>query len=222
MSLSIVIVEDDSSIGEMLRYYFESVGYQVHYFPSGEDLFASLETIASPSIFLLDMMLPGISGMDILQRLRSNYITADIPAIFLTARTSEMDKVGGLEAGADDYVVKPFGCMELHARIKAVLRRTQNEPKGDITCGDIVILPNAREVFCNGVPVELTYKEFELLRLLASNRGTAISRSEMLSQVWGYHYVGETRTVDMHIKAIRQKLGDQYITTVRGVGYKMI
>lgn len=222
MSLSIVIVEDDSSIGEMLRYYFESVGYQVHYFPSGEDLFASLETIASPSIFLLDMMLPGISGMDILQRLRSNYITADIPVIFLTARTSEMDKVGGLEAGADDYVVKPFGCMELHARIKAVLRRTQNEPKGDITCGDIVILPNAREVFCNGVPVELTYKEFELLRLLASNRGTAISRSEMLSQVWGYHYVGETRTVDMHIKAIRQKLGDQYITTVRGVGYKMI
>ncbi len=222
MSLSIVLVEDDSSIGEMLRYYFESVGYHVHYFPSGEDLFAQMDKLAPPSIFLLDMMLPGINGMDMLHRLRSDRATEDIPVIFLTARTSEMDKVGGLEAGADDYVVKPFGCMELHARIKAVLRRTQTDTKGDITCGEIVIRTGAREVLCEGILVDLTYKEFELLRLLASNRGTAISRSEMLSQVWGYHYVGETRTVDMHIKAIRQKLGEQYITTVRGVGYKMV
>lgn len=222
MSISIVLVEDDSSIGEMLRYYFESVGYHVRYFSSGEELFASLDDMVPPTMFLLDMMLPGINGMEILRRLRSNHTTQDIPAIFLTARTSEMDKVGGLEAGADDYVVKPFGCMELHARIKAVLRRTQNEARDEIACGDIVIRTGAREVLCNGTEVELTYKEFELLRLLATNRGTAISRGEMLSQVWGYHYVGETRTVDMHIKAIRQKLGEQYIITVRGVGYKMV
>ncbi len=222
MSTSIVLVEDDLSIGEMLRYYFQSVGYHVHHFISGEDLFTALDDLAPPSIFILDMMLPGINGLEILRQLRGNHKTEDIPAIFLTARTSEMDKVSGLEAGADDYVVKPFGCMELHARIKAVLRRTSNEGKGEIVCGDITIQTGAREVFRCGELVDLTYKEFELLRLLANNCGTVISRGEMLSQVWGYHYVGETRTVDMHIKALRHKLGEQYISTVRGVGYKMI
>ena len=139
----------------------------------------------------------------------------------LTARTAEMDRVSGLEAGADDYVVKPFGIMELQARVKAVLRRTAREGDRVITCGDLEIDPAAREVRRRGERVELTYKEFELLRLLATHRGVALTRDEILQSVWDYDYTGETRTVDMHIKALRQKLGEEYITTVRGVGYKM-
>ena len=165
-------------------------------------------------------MLPGMDGLEILRRLRADRATADVPVIMLTARTAEMDRVEGLESGADDYVVKPFGLMELQARIKAVLRRTRRESPV-LRCGDLEIDSSARTVRKGGVPVELTYKEFELLRLLASHRGAVLSREEILRTVWDYYFTGETRTVDMHIKALRQKLGDDVIATVRGVGYKM-
>ena len=221
MSKTIVVVEDDESIREMLRYYFQSVGYDVRAYESGEAMFESEAGKPGPVLYILDIMLPGMDGLEILRRLRGGRETGEIPVIMLTARTSEMDRVGGLEAGADDYVVKPFGIMELQARVKAVLRRTARSGDRLITCGDLEIDPAAREVRRRGEKVELTYKEFELLRLLATHRGVALTRDEILQAVWDYDYTGETRTVDMHVKALRQKLGEADITTVRGVGYKM-
>lgn len=165
-------------------------------------------------------MLPGMDGLEILRRLRANLTTADVPVIMLTARTAEMDRVEGLESGADDYVVKPFGLMELQARIKAVLRRTRRDSPV-LRCGNLEIDTAARTVRSENNLVELTYKEFELLRLLTAHQGAVLSREEILRTVWDYDFTGETRTVDMHIKALRQKLGDDVITTVRGVGYKM-
>ncbi len=217
---TIVVVEDDSSIREMLRYYFQSTGNEVRTYESGEEFFAAEQGRPAPSIYLLDIMLPGMDGLEILRRLRASLTTADVPVIMLTARTAEMDRVAGLESGADDYVVKPFGLMELQARIKAVLRRTQRESPV-LRCGDLEINTTARTVLRTGVPVELTYKEFELLRLLAVHRGAVLSRDEILRTVWDYDFTGETRTVDMHVKALRQKLGDDVIATVRGVGYKL-
>ena len=217
---TIVVVEDDSSIREMLRYYFQSTGNEVRTYESGEEFFAAEQGRPAPSIYLRDIMLPGMDGLEILRRLRASLTTADVPVIMLTARTAEMDRVAGLESGADDYVVKPFGLMELQARIKAVLRRTQRESPV-LRCGDLEINTTARTVLRAGVPVELTYKEFELLRLLAVHRGAVLSRDEILRTVWDYDFTGETRTVDMHVKALRQKLGDDVIATVRGVGYKL-
>lgn len=217
---TIVVVEDDSSIREMLRYYFQSTGNEVRAYESGEEFFEAEQGRPAPSIYLLDIMLPGMDGLEILRRLRASLTTADVPVIMLTARTAEMDRVAGLETGADDYVVKPFGLMELQARIKAVLRRTRRE-SALLRCGPLEIDISARTVRRDGVPVELTYKEFELLRLLAAHRGAVLSRDEILRTVWDYDFTGETRTVDMHIKALRQKLGDDMIATVRGVGYKL-
>ena len=221
MSRAIAVVEDDESIREMLRYYFQSVGYSVRAYESGEALFAGEPGQTPPLLYILDIMLPGMDGLEILRRLREDRETADIPAIMLTARTAEMDRVAGLESGADDYVVKPFGIMELQARVKAVLRRAQRQGDRVLTCGDLEIDPAAREVRKGGKLVELTFKEFELLRLLCTRRGVALTRDEILQAVWDYDYTGETRTVDMHVKALRQKLGEDVITTVRGVGYKM-
>ena len=221
MPKAIVVVEDDESIREMLRYYFQSVGYAVRSYESGEALFQEEEGESLPALYILDIMLPGMDGLEILRRLRSGRDTGDIPVIMLTARTAEMDRVSGLEAGADDYVVKPFGIMELQARVKAVLRRTQRKGDQILTCGDLEIDPAAREVRKSGVLVELTFKEFELLRLLCTRQGVALTRDEILQAVWDYDYTGETHTVDMHVKALRQKLGEDVITTVRGVGYKM-
>ena len=205
----------------MLRYYFRSVGYHVESYESGEAYFEA-EREQVPSLFILDIMLPGMDGLEILRRIRSDPALKDVPTLMLTARTSEMDKVKGLESGADDYVVKPFGIMELQARVKALLRRTgRNKTEEVIICGDLEIDPAAREVRKAGVPVELTYKEFELLKLLASRRGMVLSRDDILQAVWDYNFAGETRTVDMHVKTLRQKLGEGYIQTVRGVGYKM-
>ena len=206
MSKAIAVVEDDESIREMLRYYFQSVGYAVRAYESGEALFAGEEGLGLPALYILDIMLPGMDGLEILRRLREGRDTADVPVIMLTARSAEMDRVAGLENGADDYVVKPFGIMELQARVKAVLRRTERRGDRVFTWGD----------------VELAYKEFELLKLLFSRRGVALTRDEILQAVWDYDYTGETRTVDMHVKALRQKLGEDIITTVRGVGYKMV
>ncbi|MEQ2456938.1 response regulator transcription factor [Flavonifractor hominis] len=221
MSKAIVVVEDDESIREMLRYYFQSVGYGVRVYESGEALFSGEPGQPSPALYILDIMLPGMDGLEILRRLREDRDTSDIPVIMLTARSAEMDRVSGLESGADDYVVKPFGIMELQARVKAVLRRTERRGDRVLTWGNVEIDPAAREVRKDGKLVELTFKEFELLRLLCTRRGVALTRDEILQAVWDYDYTGETRTVDMHVKALRQKLGEDIITTVRGVGYKM-
>ena len=217
----ITIIEDDESIREMLRYYFHSVGYGVEDFESGEDYFQAVHDV-QPDLYILDIMLPGMDGLEILRRLRGAPDTAHIPVIMLTARTAELDRVKGLEQGADDYVVKPFGKMELQARVKAVLRRTGRPQTPAILKYDgLEIDPAAREVRRDGIPVELTYKEFELLKLLCENRGTVLTRDDILHAVWDYDFAGETRTVDMHVKTLRQKLGEGYIQTVRGVGYKM-
>ena len=221
MSKAIVVVEDDESIREMLRYYFQSVGYGVRVYESGEALFSGEPGQPSPALYILDIMLPGMDGLEILRRLREDRDTSDIPVIMLTARSAEMDRVSGLESGADDYVVKPFGIMKLQARVKAVLRRTERRGDRVLTWGNVEIDPAAREVRKDGKLVELTFKEFELLRLLCTRRGVALTRDEILQAVWDYDYTGETRTVDMHVKALRQKLGEDIITTVRGVGYKM-
>ena len=217
----ITIIEDDESIREMLRYYFHSVGYGVEDFESGEDYFQAVHDV-QPDLYILDIMLPGMDGLEILRRLRGAPDTAHIPVIMLTARTAELDRVKGLEQGADDYVVKPFGIMELQARVKAVLRRTgRPQTPAILKCDGLEIDPAAREVRRDGIPVELTYKEFELLTLLCENRGTVLTRDDILHAVWDYDFAGETRTVDMHVKTLRQKLGEGYIQTVRGVGYKM-
>lgn len=217
----IVIVEDDESIRTMLEYYFKSMNHEVMAFESGEAMFDALGNTV-PELCILDIMLPGMDGLEILNRLRKSSVTAQVPVIMLTARAAEMDKVAGLEQGADDYITKPFGLMELQARVKAVLRRAHSTPsEAVLKYEDLEIDPAAREVRRGGELVELTYKEFELLRLLVSRRGTVLTRDEILTNVWGYEFSGETRTVDMHIKALRRKLGDGYITTVRGVGYKV-
>lgn len=221
MTKPIVIVEDDESIRTMLEYYFKTLNYQVAAFESGEAMFAELGATV-PELCILDIMLPGMDGLEILRRLRAAAATSRVPVIMLTARAAEMDKVAGLELGADDYIAKPFGLMELQARVKAVLRRAQGAGEQEILKHeDLEIDPAARQVLRAGEVVELTFKEFELLRLLVSCRGRVLTRDEILSQIWGYEFAGETRTVDMHVKALRQKLGEGYITTVRGVGYKM-
>ena len=219
----ITIIEDDESIREMLRYYFHSVGYGVEDFESGEDYFQAVHDV-QPDLYILDIMLPGMDGLEILRRLRGAPDTAHIPVIMLTARTAELDRVKGLEQGADDYVVKPFGIMELQARVKAVLRRTgRPQTPAILKCDGLEIDPAAREVRRDGIPVELTYKEFELLKLLCENRGTVLTRDDILHAVWDYDFAGETRTVDMHVKTLRQKLGEEpYIETVRGVGYRFV
>lgn len=224
MRRTMVVVEDDQSIREMLRYYFNSVGFDVSIFESGEDYFDS-KPERPPTIFILDIMLPNMDGFDILKRLRSSPETVETPVILLTARSSEVDRVKGLVNGGDDYVVKPFGIMELQARVNAVIRRSR-DIRNEMICKDLVICAESRQVTQAGKLLDLTYKEFELLALLVKNRGRVLTREEILSTVWDYNYLGETRTVDMHIKSLRSKLGDpvhdsKYIVTVRGAGYKV-
>lgn len=216
----IFVVEDDDSIRTMLEYYLRSVGHEPFGFASGEDFFAA-KGLPIPDLCILDIMLPGMDGLEILRRLRAEHATVHIPVLMLTARSAEMDKVAGLESGADDYMVKPFGIMELGARVKALLRRTAPRNEEELlSYQGLELDAAAHEVHENGRRVELTQKEFALLQLMLSRRGTALSREEILQSIWGYDYVGETRTVDMHIKALRQKLTGDYIQTVRGIGYK--
>ena len=222
MSRAIVVEEDDESIREMLRYYFQSVGYAVRAYESGEALFAGEEGQSLPALYILDIMLPGMDGLEILRRLREGRDTAEVPVIMLTARSAEMDRVSGLENGADDYVVKPFGIMELQARVKAVLRRTQRRGDRVLTCGELEIDPAAREVRKAGRVVELTYKEFELLRVFLQHQDLALSRERLLSMVWGYEYQGESRTVDIHVQRLRQKLDlSQRLVTLPRIGYRL-
>lgn len=220
----IYIVEDDLDIREMERYALQTGGFEVAAFESGAELYHAIDA-ETPQLVLLDIMLPGEDGLSILRHLREEPETADIPVIMVTAKTSEIDKVRGLDSGADDYLTKPFGIMELVSRVKALLRRyeKQTEKHDMLIMGGITVDCDKRTVTCEGERVELTYKEYELLCSLMNNKGVVMSREKLINEVWGYDFAGETRTVDMHIKTLRQKLGQhgRLITTVRNVGYRM-
>lgn len=218
---TIYIVEDDVNIREIERYALKNSGYEVEEFGSGAQLFARMKK-ALPSLLLLDIMLPDENGLEILSAIRANKETAGIPIIMVTAKTSELDKVKGLDLGADDYITKPFGVMELISRVKALLRRTQGtDIEAQLHYRDITIDNDKHAVFLGDKLCELTFKEFELLKYLMVNKGIVLSRDKIMDQVWGFEYEGESRTVDMHIKTLRQKLGasGSCIKTVRNVGY---
>lgn len=218
---TIYIVEDDVNIREIERYALKNSGYGVEEFESGADFFRRLEK-AVPSLILLDIMMPGEDGLDILTKIRADKATAGIPVILVTAKASELDKVKGLDLGADDYITKPFGVMELISRVKALLRRTKSgEEESRLQHGEILLDNDKHAVYIGGIPCELTFKEFELLKYLMINKGIVLSRDKIMDQVWGFEYEGESRTVDMHIKTLRQKLGTEggCIKTVRNVGY---
>ena len=219
---TIYIVEDDVNIREIERYALKNSGYEVEEFESGAELFKRLEK-KLPSMILLDIMLPNEDGLDILTRIRANKATAGVPVIMVTAKASELDKVKGLDLGADDYITKPFGVMELVSRVKALLRRTQKAQQAEtqVRHGEILLDTDRHAVTVAGEPCELTFKEFELLKYLMINQGIVLSRDKIMDQVWGFEYEGESRTVDMHIKTLRQKLGAAggCIKTVRNVGY---
>ncbi len=218
---TIYIVEDDVNIREIERYALKNSGYQVEEFACGADLFKRLESKV-PALILLDIMLPNEDGLDILTKIRADKNTAKVPIIMVTAKTSELDKVKGLDLGADDYISKPFGVMELISRVKALLRRITNaQEESQISYGNILVDNDKHAVYVDGNLCELTYKEFELFKYLVINKGIVLSRDKIMNQVWGFDYEGESRTVDMHIKTLRQKLGDagSHIKTVRNVGY---
>lgn len=218
---SVYIVEDDVNIREIERFALKNSGFCVEEFESGLELFCRMEK-ELPSLILLDIMLPCEDGLDILAKIRSGSRTASIPVIMVTAKTSELDKVKGLDLGADDYLTKPFGVMELISRVKALLRRAgRAQAETGLCVGGIRLDGDRRTVEAGGKPCELTYKEFELLKYLMLNRGIVLSRDRIMDRVWGFEYEGESRTVDMHIKTLRQKLGAEgaCIRTVRNVGY---
>lgn len=217
-------VEDDPSIRELVVYTLHSTGFDAKGFSNGIELFTALKN-EIPDLILLDIMLPGEDGIQILERIRSSADTREIPVIMLTAKGAEFDKVTGLDSGADDYITKPFGMMELVSRIKAVLRRTGDKKQAaELTAGSIVLNVEEHRVLIGGQEVALTPKEFYLLNYLMENRGFVFSREKLLSEIWGFEYYGETRTVDVHIRSLRQKLGTagEMIETVRGVGYRIV
>lgn len=221
----ILIVDDELHIVELLKYNLEANGYKVDSSLNGREGL-NKSTQNKPDLILLDIMLPELDGFDVCKELRKNKETQGIPIIMLTAKGEEFDKILGLELGADDYITKPFSVRELLARIKAVLRRnTKEEQEQAINFGELTINLDKHEVLKKGEKVELTLKEFELLRLLVMNKGKVLTRDFLLDKVWGYEYYGETRTVDVHIRHLRQKIEDddanpRYIETVRGIGYK--
>lgn len=220
---SVYIVEDDVNIREIERYALKNSGFEVMEFERGADLSDAIRR-QKPSLILLDIMLPGEDGLDILLNLRNRRETKDIPVIMVTAKSAEIDKVKGLDMGADDYLTKPFGVMELISRVKALLRRTERmEEERLLNCGCIFLDSQRHIVTVQGEECGLTFKEFELLRYLMLNEGIALSRDKIMAQVWGIDYEGESRTVDMHIKTLRQKLGEggAWIKTVRNIGYMM-
>ena len=219
----IYCVEDDKSIRDLIVYALGSGGFEAHGMCDGKELFQALSK-EIPDLILLDIMLPGEDGISILKRLRASGRTKTVPVIMLTAKRAEYDKVLGLDSGADDYITKPFGVMELIARVKAVLRRIgPKERNPQLTVGDVTINVDKHQVLANGKEITLTLKEFELLRYLMENVGLVLTRDKVLETVWGYEYEGETRTVDVHIRTLRQKLGEygSMIETVRGVGYRI-
>lgn len=223
----IYIVEDDVEVREMETYALKSSGFDVMAFECGKAMDEQVKTRV-PDLFILDIMLPGEDGLNILKRLRVQENTKDIPVIMLTAKGTELDKVKGLDLGADDYIAKPFGVLEFISRVRAVLRRSERSSSEstealNLALGGVTLDDQRRSVTVGGIAVELTFKEYELLKLLMSRPGTVFSRQQILEKIWGVDFDMDTRTVDMHIKTLRQKLGVQgsIIQTVRNVGYKV-
>ena len=221
----IYCVEDDSAIRDIEVYALRSTGFEAEGLESGEELFAAIKKRV-PELIILDVMLPGEDGLEILKRIRFNALTRSVPVIMATARGEEYEKITGLDSGADDYLVKPFGMMEMVSRVRAVLRRAgggESERERQLVLGSLTLDPSSHTVSVNGESVALTLKEFELLRTMMAKPGVVFTRDRLLSEVWGTDYDGETRTVDVHIRTLRQKLGEagSMIGTVRGVGYRM-
>ena len=219
----IYCVEDERNIRELLVYTLGTTGYEAKGLGDGKELEKALKE-EIPQLILLDIMLPGEDGYSILEKLKSTEATRDIPVIMVTAKEAEYDKVRGLEGGADDYITKPFGMMEFIARVKAVLRRSRKHTGEKEFCyKGLKVNVERRQVWDRDRNVELTLKEFELLRYLIENQGIVLSRNQILEKIWGCEFAGETRTVDVHIRTLRQKLGDSgfLIETVRGVGYRI-
>lgn len=222
----ILIIEDEVNIIELLRYNLEENGYVVEFATDGLKGLECVKTF-QPQLILLDLMLPGLDGIEVCKKIKQSELSEQIPIIMLTAKSTETDKVLGLEIGADDYLTKPFSIRELLARIKVVLKRTQTITKSKETVykiHDLLLDCDKHEVKMRNEEVQLTFKEFELLKLLVENRGRVLTRDQLLDEIWGYEYYGETRTVDVHIRHLRKKLDDtqsHYIETIRGVGYKM-
>ena len=217
----IYAVEDDKNILEIEMFALKNSGYQVEGFECARDFYKKLEE-KQPDLALLDIMLPDEDGLEIVAKLRRRPETKKLPIIMVTAKSTEIDKVKGLDVGADDYLTKPFGVMELISRVKALLRRTTNaQEESQISYGNILVDNDKHAVYVDGNLCELTYKEFELFKYLVINKGIVLSRDKIMNQVWGFDYEGESRTVDMHIKTLRQKLGEagSHIKTVRNVGY---
>lgn len=219
MSL-IYVVEDDKNIQEIEQIALKNSGYQVVTFDTAGDFFDALKT-QTPDLLLLDIMLPDMDGLQVLEQVRGQAALCSLPIIMVTAKTTELDKVRGLDMGADDYLSKPFGIMELISRVKALLRRSGGKREKNITIGQVCLDEEKHKVTVGGQACELTYKEYELLKLLMANAGVVTSRESILEQVWGTDFEGESRTLDMHIKTLRQKLGASggMIKTVRNVGY---
>ena len=219
----IFCVEDDKSIRDLVIYTLTAVGYEAEGFATGEEMFKALEK-TSPQLIMLDIMLPDEDGLAILKKLKSDPMTEDIPVIMATAKGTEYDKVVGLDLGADEYLAKPFGMMEMISRVKAVLRRSAPKEKTDLLrMGKLELDEKRHTVSVDGTQIQLTLKEYELLRVFMKNPGIVFSRDSLLSIVWGINFIGESRTVDVHIGTLRTKIGEcgNYIETVRGVGYKM-
>ena len=224
---NIWIVEDDEDIREIALYALRSANFEAMGFECGDSFFAMLENkeTTPPNLVILDIMLPGDNGLAILKRIRQNPQYQTLPIMMLTAKSSEHDKVKGLDLGADDYLTKPFGVMELISRIKALLRRSNHAPTNQefFNFQNIQMNHSHRTVTVDGAVISLTFKEYELLHYLLINTGIVLNRDKILETVWGYDYEGESRTLDMHIKRLRQKLGDagEHIKTIRNVGYKL-
>ena len=216
----IYIVEDDDSIREIEEFALMNAGHKVLGFPCAKDFYKKLDEVI-PDLCLVDVMLPDESGNEIVKKLRANFMTKKLPVIMVTAKTSELDLVKGIEDGADDYIKKPFSVMELISRVKALIRRTEVQEIKELTLDGITINNEKHEVRVDGQVVELTFKEYELLSLFIINKGIVLSRDTIMDKVWGTDYEGESRTIDMHVKTLRQKLADYgtRIKTVRNVGY---
>ncbi len=222
MAATILVVDDEPNITQLLKLYLSRSGFQVETAANGEDALRKTRALR-PDLIVLDLKLPDIDGLEVCRRVRAE---SDIPLIMLTARDEDIDKIVGLEMGADDYITKPFNPREVLARVRAVLRRAEGRLRADgpIRLGDLVIDINRREVFIGDQPVQLRAKEFDLLAALARNAGIVLDRDRLLNQVWGYDFSGDTRTVDVHIAWLRQKLAGSRveIQTVRGAGYKLV
>jgi len=214
-------VEDDASIRDIEVYALNSTGLAAEGFADGAAFWQALQK-TQPELVVLDVMLPEIDGIELLRRMKADAALREIPVIMATAKGAEYDKIQGLDLGADDYLAKPFGVMELVSRVKAVLRRCRPQPVAVLRCGGLVVDEQEHTVTADGARVVLTYKEYQLLRLFLSHPGTAFTRDQLMEQVWGMDFYGESRTVDMHIRTLRQKLGvyGEHIETVRSVGYR--